>query len=67
MSEQTIIIKNMISEIQNHKRDKAALLEFYVSKRLNSQVQAYYAQIIDNCSILTHQKNELLVAKRLTK
>lgn len=62
------IIKEMIADIKSHRgRDKQALLEFYVTERINRQVQSYYNQILNSYSILTHQKNELSVVKKLTK
>ena len=61
------IIHQMLKDINNHKRDKKELLEFYVSERINKQVQVYYQQLLSNCNVLKHQENELLVVKKLTK
>ena len=61
------IIEGMLLEIQNHKRDKKDLLPFYVSKRINKQIQTYYKQILDSYKILSHQENEINVVKNLIK
>lgn len=61
------IIRLMLEDLQKHKRNKQDLLEYYITERINKQVNVYYEQILTNCNILKHQDNELLVAKRLTK
>lgn len=66
-SQSKIIIKEMLEEIQMHKRKKEDLLNLYVSKRINKQIHAYYENLMNSYSTLTHQKNELKVAKNLIK
>lgn len=39
----------------------------YVQERINKQIQTYYKQIMDSYSILSHQQNEVKVAKNLIK
>ena len=54
MSNSLKIIEGMIEEIQYHKRDKEELLSFYVSERINKQIQTYYKQIMDSFNVLKH-------------
>ena len=60
------IIEGMLQEIQTHKRKREELLPLYVQERINKQIQTYYKQIMDSYSILSHQQNEIKVAKNLT-
>ena len=61
------IIENMIEDLNAHHRNKESLLEFYVSERINKQIQSYYKQILDSCTILQHQQNEVKVVKKLSQ
>ena len=67
MSSTKYIIEGMLKEIQEHKRNKEDLLPMYVQERINKQIQTYYKQIMDSYSILSHQQNEIKVAKNLIK
>ena len=67
MNSSSKIIREMIKEISLHKRNKDDLLAFYVSERINKQVQSYYKQIMDSFNTLKYQENELLIAKKLSK
>lgn len=67
MSSTKYIIEGMLKEIQAHKRNKEDLLPMYVQERINKQIQTYYKQIMDSYSILSHQQNEVKVAKNLIK
>lgn len=67
MSSTKYIIEGMLKEIQEHKRNKEDLLPIYVQERINKQIQTYYKQLMDSYSILSHQQNEVKVAKNLIK
>jgi hypothetical protein len=67
MASTKYIIEKMLQEIQNYKRKKEDLLPMYVQERINKQIQTYYKQIMDSYSTLTHQQNEIKVAKKLNK
>ena len=36
------VIESMIKDIKSHNRNKADLMEMYVSMRLNKQIDTYY-------------------------
>ena len=61
-----IILKSMLKDVKEHQRPKNTLLEFYVTTRLDKALNTYYAQLLENYSILSGV-NEVKVLKNLVK
>lgn len=59
-------IKDMLSDIQQHKRPKNTLLQIYITERLNKSMSVYYKQLLTSSETLKY-KNERRVMYKLTK
>ena len=52
--EQTL--KDMLKDINNHKRPKENLLEYFVSMRLDKSIQTYYKQLLESVDYLSNRE-----------
>ena len=59
-------IKDMLGDIQQHKRPKNTLLQTYITERLNKSMSVYYKQLLTSSETLKY-KNERRVMYKLTK
>lgn len=56
----------MLKELNNYHNDPAKLIEFYINKRLNDSLAAYYDTLDKSITYLS-KKNELKILKQLGK
>lgn len=55
------ILLNILSDIQEHKRDLQDLTEFYIQKRLNRSLINYYSDLLkDSNMILSRDAQKML-------
>ena len=56
-------IQMMLKDINNHKRPKDTLLEYFISYRLDKSVQTYYKQLLDSVDhlALLHDPDNVIV------
>lgn len=59
-------IENMLSTLQDYKRDKNSLMSIYVEERLSKSYNQYSAELQQSISFLT-RKHEKSLVKRLNK
>ena len=59
-------IMNMLSQLQEYKRDKTMLMEIYVSERLDKSFAVYDQQLTQSIDFLT-KKHEKSLVKRIQK
>lgn len=52
--EQTL--KDMLKDINKHKRSKENLLEHFVSMRLDKSIQTYYKQLLESVDYLSNRE-----------
>lgn len=52
--EQTL--KDMLKDINEHKRSKENLLEHFVSMRLDKSIQTYYKQLLESVDCLANKE-----------
>lgn len=52
--EQTL--KDMLKDINEHKRSKENLLEHFVSMRLDKSIQTYYKQLLESVDYLANKE-----------
>ena len=52
--EQTL--KDMLKDINKHKRSKENLLEHFVSMRLDKSIQTYYKQLLESVDYLANKE-----------
>lgn len=52
--EQTL--KDMLKDINKHKRPKENLLEYFVSMRLDKSIQIYYKQLLESVDYLANRE-----------
>lgn len=50
------ILKDMLKDINNHKRPKENLLEYFVSMRLDKSIQTYYKQLLESVDYLSNRE-----------
>lgn len=51
------IIREMLKDINKHKRDKENLLEYFVSMRLDKSIQTYYKQLLESVDSLAAKES----------
>lgn len=52
--EQTL--KDMLKDINKHKRPKENLIEYFVSMRLDKSIQTYYKQLLESVDYLANRE-----------
>ena len=60
------ILNGIAKELKEHKRDKKALLEMYIEKRLNDSLSVYYKELSNSVNYLEY-KNSIKVMRKLNK
>ncbi len=50
------ILKDMLKDINKHKRPKENLLEYFVSMRLDKSIQIYYKQLLESVDYLSNRE-----------
>lgn len=59
-------LAEILKDLNNHKRDKAMLLEMYINDRLNKSLETYYKELSDSLQYLA-TKSDIKILKKLSR
>ena len=56
-------LRNMLSELKGHHRDRCELLNLYITERLNKSLHSYYSELMGTYNMLTRKDAKKVLRK----